>query len=50
MPEIDKCSMLALKCYYVEIIFSKGEMVLKENVNETDVVIQHLNYTHNIHS
>ena len=48
MPEIDKCYMLALKYYCVEIISSKGEVVLKENVNETDAVIQHLNYTHNI--
>ena len=42
MPEIDICSMLPLKYYYVEIISSEDEMVLEENVNETTVEFQYL--------
>ena len=43
MPEIDKCSMLAFKFYYVKIISSEGEIVLERNVTETTVVFQYLN-------
>ena len=47
MPEIDKCSMLPLKYYYVEIISSE-RMVLEENVNETTIEFQYLDYSPSI--
>ena len=48
MPEINTCSMLALKCYHVKIISSEGEMILERNVTETTVVFQHLDYSPSI--
>ena len=45
MPEIDKCSMLPLKFYYVKIISSDGGVILERNVTETTAVFQHLDYS-----
>ena len=48
MPEIDKCSMLPLKYYYVEIISSEEEIVMERNVSETTVVFQPLDISPSI--
>ena len=40
-PEIDTCSMLAIKHYDVRMNSSKGE-VLSENISTTSVVFDHL--------
>ena len=42
LPEIDTCSMLAIKHYDVRINSSKGE-VLSEKIDNTTVIFDHLN-------
>ena len=48
MPEIDKCSMLPLKYYYVEIISSENKTFLERNVSITAVLFQPLDCSPNI--